>query len=107
MAAAVVIASLKIDSHLLKGRLLLISTLPRSYRSASSVNNTSISSRIYCTFRTPLARRMQDGLAAAILGVLDSILSLLKAVGSFRKPLERFGRIWATPEPQIHLPTAA
>lgn len=63
--------------------------------------------RIYCTFRTPLARRMQDGLAAAILGVLDSILSLLKAVGSFRKPLERFGRIWATPEPQIHLPTAA
>ena len=52
-------------------------------------------------------RRLQDGLAAAILGVWDSILSLLKAVGSFRKPLERFGRILATRESEIGLPTAA
>ena len=52
-------------------------------------------------------RRLQDGLAAAILGVFDSILSLLEAIRSFRKPLGCFGRILATREPEINLPTAA
>jgi len=50
MAAAVVIASLKICSHLLNGRLLVSITLPRSYRSANRVNNTSISSRLCWTY---------------------------------------------------------
>ena len=45
MAAAVVMASLKICSHLLNGKLLVSITLPRSYRSAKSVNSTSIFSR--------------------------------------------------------------
>lgn len=49
MAAAVVMASLKICSHLLNGKLLVSITLPRSYRSASSVNSTSISSRLCWT----------------------------------------------------------
>jgi hypothetical protein len=49
MAAAVVMGSLKIRSHLEnleKTRLLVIMTLRRSYRSESSVNKTSISSRL-------------------------------------------------------------
>jgi hypothetical protein len=49
MAAAVVIGSLKIASQPENGRLLVSSTLPRSYRSASSRNSTSISSRLCCT----------------------------------------------------------
>ena len=50
MAAAVVMASLKICSHLLKGRLLVSSTLPLSYLSASNVKSTSISSRVCWTY---------------------------------------------------------
>jgi len=52
-------------------------------------------------------RRLQDGLATAVLGVVDSVLSLLKAIRSLRESLERLGRILATPEPEIHLPTTA
>lgn len=52
-------------------------------------------------------RRLQDGLAAAILGVLDSILSLLEAIQPLRKPLERFRQILAPPVPQVDLPVAA
>jgi transposase len=52
-------------------------------------------------------RRLQDGRPAAILGVLDSILTLLKAIRPLRRPLEWFARILATREPKIHLPTAA
>jgi len=51
MAAAVVIGSLNICSHLDDGRLLLINRLVRSYRSAINVNNTSISSRLCCTYQ--------------------------------------------------------
>ena len=39
----------KIPSHLENGRLLVSSTLPRSYRSDSKVNSTSISSRLCWT----------------------------------------------------------
>ena len=52
-------------------------------------------------------RRVQDGLAAAVLGVLDLILDLLKAIRPLRKPLDRFGRILAAREPEIGLPAAA
>jgi len=52
-------------------------------------------------------RRLQDGMAAAILDVLDSILSLLKAVRSLRTPWERFMQILAPREPETCLPTAA
>ena len=52
-------------------------------------------------------RCLQDGLAAAILGVLDSILSLLEAIESPRKPPERFRHVWAPREPNIGLPVAA
>ena len=52
-------------------------------------------------------RRLQDGLAAAISGVLHSVLSILKAIRPFRKPLEWLGRILATPRPEINLPAAA
>ena len=50
MAAAVVIGSLKILSHSLKTRLLVIITLRRSYLSARKVNSTSISSRLCWTY---------------------------------------------------------
>src|ERR1035441_10782795 len=42
IAAAVVIGSLNISSHFENARLLVNRTLPRSYRSASKVNRTSI-----------------------------------------------------------------
>src|SRR6266849_11077791 len=43
IAAALVIGSLKIPSHWENGRWLVMSTRPASYRSASSVNSTSLS----------------------------------------------------------------
>ena len=52
-------------------------------------------------------RRLQDGLAAAILDIFDPILSLLKAIRPLRMPLERFGRILRTREPKVDLPVAA
>jgi transposase len=52
-------------------------------------------------------RCLQDGLAAAMLRVFDSILGLWKAIRPFRKPLARFGRILAPPVPQVGLPAAA
>jgi transposase len=52
-------------------------------------------------------RRLQDGLAAAVLGVFDSIVGLLEAIRPFRKPLERFGRILTARGPEIGLPLAA
>ena len=52
-------------------------------------------------------RRLQDGLAAAVWGVWDSILNLLKTIRSLRGPLERFGRILADREPKTALPHAA
>jgi transposase len=52
-------------------------------------------------------RCLQDGLADAILCVFDSILNTLKAMCSFRRCPEPFGRILATREPKINLPTAA
>ena len=52
-------------------------------------------------------RRLQDGLGAAVLDVFDSILAVLKAIGSLRKPLERFKQILTPPEPQVGLPIAA
>src|SRR5579863_2715283 len=53
MAAAVVSGSLKMLSHFENGRLLVTITLPRSYRSASSVNSTSTSFRLCCTYPPP------------------------------------------------------
>jgi transposase len=52
-------------------------------------------------------RRLQDGLAAAISDVFDSILRLLEAIRLLRKPLERFRQILAPREPQVGLPVAA
>ena len=52
-------------------------------------------------------RCLQDGLAAAISGVFDSILGLLKTIRPLRKPLERFRQILAPREPQVGLPVAA
>jgi transposase len=52
-------------------------------------------------------RRLQDGLAAAISDIFDSILGLLKTIRPPWKPLERFRQIFAPPEPQVGLPVAA
>ncbi|MCX7427191.1 MAG: transposase [Planctomycetia bacterium] len=52
-------------------------------------------------------RRLQDGLAAAILDIFDSILGLLKTIRPPWKPLERFRRILTAREPQVALPVAA
>ena len=52
-------------------------------------------------------RCLQDGLAAAILGVFDPILKLLKAIRSPRMPWERLMQILATRDPQTGLPVAA
>lgn len=52
-------------------------------------------------------RRLQDGLAAAILGVLTSIFGLAKTIRPLWKPLELFSRLLPTPKPKIVLPHAA
>ena len=52
-------------------------------------------------------RCLQDGLAAAISSVFDSILSLLEAIRPLWKPREQFGRLLAAREPQLGLPGAA
>jgi transposase len=52
-------------------------------------------------------RRLQDGLAAALLGILNSILGLLDTTCTFRKPLKRFRRLPTTQCPNIGLPIAA
>ena len=48
-------------------------------------------------------RCLQDGLAAAILGVFDSIPGFLEALGSLRKHLGKFLRLRVAPEPQTAL----
>jgi transposase len=52
-------------------------------------------------------RRLQDGLAAAVWGVFDSILGLLEAIRPFRKPLERFEQILTPRRPETCPPLAA
>ena len=52
-------------------------------------------------------RCLQDGLAAAILGVLDSILGLLGSLGHLWGRSSRFGRVAAAPEPKLALCAAA
>ena len=52
-------------------------------------------------------RRLQDGLAAALLGVFDSIWGLLEAIRPLRKPLKRFRQILTPRETQVGLPVAA
>ncbi len=51
-------------------------------------------------------RCLQDGLAAAVLGVFNWILRLLEALGSLRKPLEQFRRLGAAQESPIALALA-
>lgn len=52
-------------------------------------------------------RCLQDGLAAAILGVFDSILGLGEAFGSLRKHVGKFLRLRVAPKPQTALGLAA
>jgi transposase len=52
-------------------------------------------------------RCLQDGLAAALLGVFDTILSLLATIRPLRKHREWFGRIFGTRTPKLSLPAAA
>jgi len=59
------------------------------------------------TFGIGKPRRVQDGLAAAILGVFDSIPGLLETIRSFKKPLERFGELLRAREPKTSQPLAA
>jgi transposase len=52
-------------------------------------------------------RRLPDGLPAGILGVFDSILSLLGRMGTLWARLRRFGLLWAAPGPRTALGAAA
>jgi transposase len=52
-------------------------------------------------------RRLQDGLPAGILGVLDSILSLLGRMGTLWARLRRFGLLSVAPGPRTALDAAA
>ena len=52
-------------------------------------------------------RRLQDGLAAATLGILGLVLGLLETTRLLWKPLERLGRILTPRKPQVGLPVSA
>ena len=52
-------------------------------------------------------RRLQDGLPAAILGVFDSILAVVKAIGSLKKRLARFWPLPGGSEQETALRAAA
>ena len=52
-------------------------------------------------------RRLQDGLAAAALGIFGLVLGFFEAMRPFWKPLGRLGRILTPREPQVVLPVAA
>lgn len=114
MAAAVVMASLKICSHLLNGKLLVSSTLPRSYRSAKSVNKASISSRDCCTY--PKSSMISASTLASLLIILanrksrlainNCCTSRLHLVNSTERPRctsrsPRAHRQWVFPDPGL------
>src|SRR5664280_2965983 len=89
IAAAVVIGSLKIPSHFENGRLLVSSTLQRSYRSDSRVNSTSISSRLCWTY--PISSMNKPSRRASFLiSFLRRIDSDLAVLGSQLQDLQVF-----------------